>query len=498
MICTAAPQKNRLYDIKEIHLENSWLVTVPVGDDWLHHFVCRCGHLHTLSAPIAVDAEPYYACQHCGNTVFTDAGVFEAGKPVRIWKSFHWSHTHTCIQEGWEHCVYYMQPLISRCGKKIRFRRREVFTHTALWGRGITAYLHIPHFKRYCFFDSHIMPVFERLIGKEAQKLLAEHLLQTPELKWLNHTIRGKSIDVQIETLSFFLKHQNLKDPVFMQWEGIEECPQIHRDTPVETLLALLGNHNGKQLRRILFYGYEVQLRKEGTYSVLADLLFVEVIQDKNYLALLLALPFTLKCHLFRNRDGFPAAQRLIGFLLSRYSEKQIVRYFTKHLRKTPGQLHWWYDTLRMINTTAILETLESSFYPVKLYPKELHNELVRVHHLYIAQLESKEEFSYTKEQAEVQREHRELVFQLPMTLDELHRWARTLHNCIYSYARDIHEGKTTVYGVFKENVLCYAIEIYRGDLIQASAAFNRHIPEEDHEQIREWFEITVHKKEWP
>ena len=70
------------------------------------------------------------------------------------------------------------------------------------------------------------------------------------------------------------------------------------------------------------------------------------------------------------------------------------------------------------------------------------------------------------------------------------------MHNCVYSYAREIHTGWTTVYGVFRDGELQYVVEVRRGRLTQARGAFNRCVPFGDRERIDGWFMDVVKREE--
>jgi hypothetical protein len=66
----------------------------------------------------------------------------------------------------------------------------------------------------------------------------------------------------------------------------------------------------------------------------------------------------------------------------------------------------------------------------------------------------------------------------------------------MFSYATAIHDGESIIFAIFKEDILSYAIEIRRQEIVQAKAKFNQSIPPDDMKKIRRWFK-TVYQKIW-
>lgn len=65
--------------------------------------------------------------------------------------------------------------------------------------------------------------------------------------------------------------------------------------------------------------------------------------------------------------------------------------------------------------------------------------------------------------------------------------WAGILHNCMAGYADRIESGQSVIYGIFREDKLCYAVEIRDGDIIQYSGKYNSEIGESDRDTIIMW-----------
>ena len=77
--------------------------------------------------------------------------------------------------------------------------------------------------------------------------------------------------------------------------------------------------------------------------------------------------------------------------------------------------------------------------------------------------------------------------YRLPLSRATLYEWSQYLHNCMYGYCNAIHKSDTIIYGVFRDNVLLYAIEIRNHKIVQALGKYNGHIENEDRGLIDRW-----------
>ena len=81
------------------------------------------------------------------------------------------------------------------------------------------------------------------------------------------------------------------------------------------------------------------------------------------------------------------------------------------------------------------------------------------------------------------------LKYRLPLSVDELNVWSKLLHNCMFVYASTIRRGNPTLYGVFKDETLLYALELKGKKIVQAYAALNKSIPACDMKKVQKWQE---------
>ena len=61
------------------------------------------------------------------------------------------------------------------------------------------------------------------------------------------------------------------------------------------------------------------------------------------------------------------------------------------------------------------------------------------------------------------------------------------LHNYMFGYSRSIHEQRSIIYGVFKEEELLYGVELNGFRIVKAKAVSNNSVPVEDMNVINGW-----------
>ena len=104
------------------------------------------------------------------------------------------------------------------------------------------------------------------------------------------------------------------------------------------------------------------------------------------------------------------------------------------------------------------------------------------------AALKGKVEFEYLEHDLKAQTKKDLFEYRLPKTIHILQQWSQQLHNCMYGYSRSIHQGHTIIYGVFKDDILSYAIEIQGNKIVQALGRHNRRMEAEARAEIDAWF----------
>ncbi len=129
-----------------------------------------------------------------------------------------------------------------------------------------------------------------------------------------------------------------------------------------------------------------------------------------------------------------------------------------------------------MLDVHNAIGSLEKHFMKVKLTAKKLHDEMVRVYHIVSYELDAKEKFEYDPIYLSACQEYEDLEFRLPLTVKELSLWAKLLYNCMFGYTKRIHQHKSMIYGVFKDDEFLSAIELNGFSVVQSKGVSNSEV----------------------
>ena len=79
------------------------------------------------------------------------------------------------------------------------------------------------------------------------------------------------------------------------------------------------------------------------------------------------------------------------------------------------------------------------------------------------------------------------ITYKLPLDFQELYEWGSILHNCIFTYKNRIVNGSSTIFGLFVNENLTYALEICNHKIIQVSAPYNQKLSILEREKVDRW-----------
>ena len=476
--------------------KNSWSFSLETKNSNTHHYFCACGHELELSTDQKISEAPDVFCPHCANSYFIDAQEWELGTKTKIWKQFFWEHELRSDDLVWSVTFFFTLPRIKdetiALEKQkiftIAFEKSDIYTNT----RSVTYDYNYPILSRYKLFNNGDVTEMRKLIIKEAKELLYAHIMNNKiaAISWLDERkLSLYPIDKKLDCIEYFIKHPHLKEIELFDWKMSYLHHHTREHPSQEAMLGfILGEKKERTLKKALYSTYLDALHTTG-YHPYSDFVFARTIEDSNFLRELLSIYPAIKEHIFTD-ENFAHALEFINFLKLHYSEKQITRLFVHEMQdKTHYKqaIRNWRDTLRMLSPQNSFESLGRYFHKVKLNTKELHDELIRVFNLASFEDQENSAFIYTPHQLVAQGTNSELKFVLPEDVFELSLWAKTLHNCMFGYVRQIKNGNSLIYGVFKENELTYAIELRSTKIIQAYGAFNKHIHHEDMQLINNW-----------
>jgi len=156
--------------------------------------------------------------------------------------------------------------------------------------------------------------------------------------------------------------------------------------------------------------------------------------------------------------------------------------------------LKLWLDMLASIPWYK--QAIKSYFVKVTLSIKNLHDEIIRCTFYEENSTLNSVEFLYEPKYEQACILMDDLEFKLPPSYTVLHQWATTLHNCIAGYTYDIQNRQSTIFGVFKDDKLCYVVEVYDDEIQEMSGKYNADVSEDDQPKIKRWIEKSFRQYE--
>lgn len=252
-------------------------------------------------------------------------------------------------------------------------------------------------------------------------------------------------------------------------------------------MLFYISNYRKeKSIKKAYFESYERSMKIHSRYNHTADYLFARHIEDRNFLLKLIQIDPEVK-HLSFNETELITLEYFFKFLMEHYTQKAVTKLFTTVNKNTFRYNNIIRDTIWMCRGES-MNFIREYFRKVPLNFQRLHDEFIRINALRDASLGGKIVFEYHDNDLKAQTKKDLFEYHLPETIYALHQWSQQLSNCMHGYSRDIHRGQSLIYGVFKDDILTYAIEIRRNRIVQALGKHNKHIEAEDREEIDRWF----------
>ena len=508
---------------------NSWYLKIG----YLHHFLCKCGQTDQFGSMIGTTHHPDHRCSHCGNTHYLDSTMFRYQPAVIRWSKFYWETEKIKTNNEWIVRAYAVIPVFDTKSQKI-VREKIILSSIRLGFDGEESPVHSAVIiRRKCVYNDFEKPrKLQDLIEAEISSVLIDFVLENPipeiawirashlerligfvlenripEIEWIRQRWRiklfspermKKTTMMQLNFLGFFLAAPYLKEEDFFYWMDTVELKGRFKEFPTvqEMLLHILNHRTEKSLKKAMFQSYKRSMETRREYNILPDYIFTRQIADRNHLKRLIELPMEIKHRLFLGYTYHEIAF-FLDFLKHTYNEKSIVRLF-ESIRVTPHNTYVDIvkDTLRMFYGEAA-QLISEHFVRVAPDFQKLHDEFIRINAMRkVIRRRRQIVFDYLDNDRKAQTTVEELTYRLPQDSQQLHEWAQVMYNCMYGYASAIGKGESLIYGVFREDVLQYAIEIHRHEIVQALGRYNARIIESDRDAIDRWFQ-KIYMKEW-
>jgi len=255
----------------------------------------------------------------------------------------------------------------------------------------------------------------------------------------------------------------------------------------VNEMLSFIFNYRQeKSIKKAYFDSYERSMEIYSRYNNMADYLFSRHIEDRNFLLELINIDIRVK-HVLFDEVSMITVEYFLEFLRERYTQKAVTKLFTALDQRNFRHNNIIRDTIWMCRGET-MNYIREHFRKVPLNFQSLHDEFIRINSMRQIAIHGKAEFEYAENDLHAQVTKDLFEYRLPETIQILQKWSQQLHNCMYGYSIPIHEGRSIIYGVFKDDILNYAIEIQGSKIVQALGKHNSHISVEDRAKIDVWF----------
>ncbi len=400
------------------------------GNSWVlkNNYFCSCSHKFTK---INSSKKHNIECSFCGNDSFKDADDFLHIKKILVWKEFYWDFKAFETDESWNVFAQYEIPIYDDKLEKIVFST-QTLVKLELKKNGnskLKIFEHSKVLSRYRLFINQELKQLSMQVINSAKNEFYKFIINNKKIRWIDtDKIAYLNIDKKIDYLRFFLKNSHLRVHNFYYWENIEKIVNYTQEYPTEKemLNLIINNRQEKSIKKAIYKAY-TQSIKTKYYNPSTDYIFSRTIENVNFLMKLLVLSPKIKEYLFNDNDNdnSDVIIEFILFLKKYYSEKQITIFFSEYVVNNKDYKNiykYWKDTLHIIkNKENSIKSLEEYFTKVKLTPKKLHDELVRVFHIKSYTVEKKEYFKYDEKYIFASSiKKNDLIFILPITVREL------------------------------------------------------------------------------
>lgn len=481
-------------------MRNSWYVK----EDNQHHFFCKCGKhdmVEETENEEAFDFEmidfkredidfrkipnlyhPDNCCSVCGNERYLDMNSLLFQNKTLFWSEVKWSYEAKVDDEVWSVVSFIQIPQFDNKIKKFNTGRIELSSYCLdKQGKGEYIENYVNFFQKSMIINGEYWR-FDRILKEEINKKISELIYKNPSknIEWL----KGK--ETNLKNLRFFLQNPRIHSQDMLYWKNKEYFLEaMNQYQYVDNFLAYILNHRKeKSLRKIQFISYE-KMMKIGGYNPMVDYVFSRTITDVNHLHKALGMKVELKQKLF-DGSNIRDIYHFIDFLNNQYEEKYIVKLWLSV--SFDDLAHYLIrDSASLFQNREMRDVLNENFKKTALNFRAIHHELTRHSRRRERMLIEKKIFTYDNYLTESELTRDGICYKLPLNSQMLYDWGGILNNCLFSYSSRILKCDSTIFGLFVEKKLCYAIEIRNHKIVQASARFNRSLNKSEREKVDRW-----------
>ena len=287
--------------------------------------------------------------------------------------------------------------------------------------------------------------------AKNKDELIAQFvkLVMIEENKWKKYHYIWQKMKINTFVLLLIIH----KDPEMALWSYVD-IEKIHKLSLKEFFEKFLKNRP-KSVKKAVFYRYK-KLIKKWEYNYYLDLLVLNAINDVNLQRELIKKAISLNTVFYSNDEEI---LEFAKFLKENFTQRKIYNFLKKAIKSKSLN-----EYISLFKDKAI-KTVDK---------KSIENTLLKA--------TDEIEYSYKFER---KYKFQDFIFELPRTSSDLIKYSFELKNCLQNYIK-VHNDKSLIFGVYKENRLKYAIELDKTSkkLIQARRFANSRLNNEDYKII--------------
>ena len=426
---------------------------------------------------------PDNSCSKCKNEYYLDLNALLFEDKTRFWSDIEWGYEKIENNFYWRIVSVVKIPIFEDNKKIVTFKNIKLSTYT-VHKNGMQFYEehHNTFFKKSVKKDKEFYRV-DKVFKDSIYSIMPKFMITYPSesIAWLTREVNT------MEELSFFLKHPNLRSRDIFFWQEKEYFLEHYNEyqNVIEFLDFFLNHRQEKSLRKAQFLFYRKMMNSTG-YNPMVDYIFSRTINDRNYLLKVLKIDTQIKQNLFKNCN-IENINYFIVFLKNNYQEKYIVQFW---LSISSNDLEHFLlrDTIQLFSTDMMRTHLSQNFKKTALNLRAIHHELIKHGSNFERLKQDIKTFSYSDILLSTQGVKENIEYRLPFNNEVLYEWGTLLHNCIFSYSQSLLNGTSTIFGLFIDGRLTYAIEIKNHKIVQASASHNKTLNLLERRKIDQWY----------
>ena len=282
-----------------------------------------------------------------------------------------------------------------------------------------------------------------------------------------------------LDEFTFFIKFSHLLNIDFYKWNNVEYLPKDKDLSQNDAFDFILNYRKERTLKKAILLNYRKQIRTKNTYDFFYIHSILKHIKDINIALRMIELDLSEYVDELKDISSLDI---FIEFLSTTFTDIEIERIFNGFLS---NYIFWLKDTLHSFNE---IEDSINELPKIKANYKNIHDEIYTLHNKISNKEMFKQKFIYENTFNEACVQVGDYKATLPLIGLELYEWSKDLSDCMFTYASEIKQRETTIYGFLLNDKIKFAVEIKNNKIVQLSKRFNDPLEEKDKTFVKEWF----------